>query len=190
MFLCLNWKKWSLPWLVVTLVILPAGCISYKDRPLSPEINLESFASRDLDNPELGAYVHRILPDGQWPPQRWGLPELTLVAFYYSPSLDLSRARWAVAEASARRVSERPNPTLGLVPGYNTTTGRSAGISPWIIGLVLDLPIETAGKREYRTVQARLLSESARLDVARTAWDVRRRVREAQIGRASCRERV
>jgi len=48
--------------------------------------------------------------------------------------------------------------------------------------LVLDLPIETAGKREYRTVQARLLSESARLDVARTAWDVRRRVREALLG--------
>ncbi len=40
--------------------------------------------------------------------------------------------------------------------------------------IALDIPIETAGKRGYRMAEARYLSEAARLNIAQTAWEVRR----------------
>ena len=58
---------------------------------------------------------------------------------------------------------ERPNPSLNVTPGYDTTTSMP---SPWIPLGFLDVPIETAGKRGYRTAQAARLSEAARLKLA------------------------
>jgi len=105
----------------------------------------------------------------------WDLPSLTLVAFYYAPELDVARARWGVARAGRITAGERPNPTLGVSQGYNSSS--PAGTTRWIPEAVLGIPIETAGKRGIRMSEARNLSESARLDVLSVAWQVRSRVR-------------
>jgi outer membrane protein TolC len=46
---------------------------------------------------------------------------------------------------------------------------------------VLDIPIETAGKRGYRIAEAQYLSEAARLQIAQTAWGLRHQIREAML---------
>jgi outer membrane protein TolC len=56
--------------------------------------------------------------------------------------------------------------------------------------MVFDLPLETAGKRRFRTEQARHLSESARLNIATTAWQVRSQLRAALLDFSSARQRV
>ena len=76
------------------------------------------------------------------------------------------------------RLAERPNPTLNVAPAYNTTTLTP---SPWIVTAVLDLPIETAGKRGYRIAEASQLSEAARWNIAGVAWQVRSRLRRALL---------
>jgi outer membrane protein TolC len=114
-------------------------------------------------------------------PAAWGLTELTLAAFFYNPQLDVARAQWAVAKGHQRIASERPNPTLGVAPGFNSTTGYDAPSSPWIVTVVLDIPIETAGKRGYRIAQAEQLSQAAGLHIAEVAWEVRRQVRQAML---------
>jgi outer membrane protein TolC len=81
--------------------------------------------------------------------------------------------------------AERPNPTLGVTPAYNTTT---AVPSPWLVTPTLDVPIETAGKRSYRRAQATQLSEAARFNIMSVAWQVRGRVRSAFLGLNAARQ--
>jgi len=158
--------------------LVAAGCVHYQPQPISPSETLERFASRRLDDPGLGEFARREPDVGSWPPPTWGLEALTLAAFYYSPDLDLARARWGVAQAGPLAAGQRPNPTLSVLEGYNVT---SVGITPWIPEAVLDIPIETAGKRGIRIRRASQLSEAARLDVLSTAWQVRSRLRNAFV---------
>jgi outer membrane protein TolC len=161
-------------------VLLAAGCAHYQPKPLVPEKTAAEFVSRTLADAGLRAFIetnlHTVLP--AWPPASWDFTHLTLAALYFHPDLDVARARWAVARAGTKTAAQRPNPTLSVTPGYNTTT---AVPSPWLVTPTLDIPIETAGKRGYRIAEATQLSEAARLDIASAAWHVRSRLRRAWI---------
>lgn len=166
---------------IVWLVMLSAmaGCVTYQDRPLLPANTLEDFESRRLDTDELETYLDKNLEGGS--SGSWGLPQLTLAAFFFNPQLDIARSRLSGAKGQEKAAAEYPNPDLGVTPGFNSTSGYSAPVSPWILDVALDIPIETAGKRGYRIAEARYLSESARLQIAQTAWELRRQVREALL---------
>ena len=165
-------------WPAIIALGLVAGCARFHPQPLSPAETAAGLESRSLDNPDLKAFLEKNLKRelSTWPAAKWDFEMLTLAAFYYQPSLDVARARWAVAEAGKITAGGRPNPTLNVTPGYNTTTLTP---SPWIPLGFLDIPIETAGKRGYRIAQAAGLSESARLNIASVAWQVRSGVRRS-----------
>jgi cobalt-zinc-cadmium efflux system outer membrane protein len=167
----------------VIVLLIPAGCTRFEAKPLSLERTAAQFEARTLDDPNLKAFLDANLQRGPatWPLQEWDFEPLTLVAFYYHPSLDVVRAQWAVAQAGVRTAGERPNPTVDVTPGFNSTTGYGASISPWIVTAALNLPVETAGKRGYRMAQAQYLSEAARLQIAQAAWLLRHQVREAML---------
>lgn len=173
------WIRPILIWLVPLVAVV--GCATYRDRPLSASETLDDFHSRTLEAPVLQRYLQDKLDVQQWPPSAWNLPELTLAAFFYSPQLDVARARCAVIQGERQTAAERPNPTFGLTPGFNSTTGYGADISPWIVTTALDIPLETAGKRGYRIAEAEHLGQAARLQIAQSAWDVRQHVREALL---------
>jgi len=113
-----------------------------------------------------------------WPIREWDFQNLTLAAYYYGSDLELARARWAVADAGKKTARERPNPSVGVVPAYNSDLSIP---SPWVVTPTLDVPIETAGKRRYRIAQAGELSAAARLNIATTAWQVRGKVRKCLL---------
>jgi len=173
--------KWNLKWVAVLMVFGAFGCVQYKDRPLSVQDELDYYMARTLDSNDLAVYMRQVMPFEPWPLVQWGVSQLTLAAFLYNPDLEVARAHWAVTDASVTSASQRPNPAIGLAPGYNTTTGKSGIVSPWILGIALDIPLETAHKRKIRTAQAKCLSEAARLEIAQTAWSVRHQVREALL---------
>jgi outer membrane protein TolC len=108
----------------------------------------------------------------------WDFDTLTLAAFYYHPDLAVARAQWNVARAGIKTAGGRPNPTLTLTPGYNTTHSLP---SPWMPAVNFDLPIETAGKRRHRMEAAGHLSDSARFNIATVAWQVRSGLRAALV---------
>lgn len=155
------------------------GCATYQARPLEPQHTARAFEQRRLDDPALQRYIGahtagEALPAGVWTPAT-----LTLAAFYFSPELDLARARAATAQATVVTAGERPNPALLLPLGY---TVRGAGnASPYLIGLGLDIPIETAGKRGYRQARAEDLGIAARLAIGEVAWGLRGRLRAALL---------
>jgi outer membrane protein TolC len=168
---------------------LVAGCARFHSQPLSPAETATTLESRSLDNPDLKAFLeknlHREL--NPWPARKWDFEMLTLAAFYYHPSLEVARADWRVAAGGVETAAERPNPTVTESLAYEPAPDA---FSPWIPGLVFDLPLETAGKRRFRTEQARHLSESARLNIATTAWQVRSQLRAALLDFSSARQRV
>jgi len=170
----------TLPILTAVFLALPAGCVRFHDHPLSAEKSVAALESRSLDDPGLRWFIQTGRRDSLpvWPLPSWGLPELTAAALYFNPELDLARAQWAGAEGAAKEAAARANPALTVTPGRNTTTRTP---SPWIPTAVLDLTVETAGKRVHRAAQAAHLAEAARLNLSSVAWRVRSAVREALL---------
>ena len=169
--------------LVITACL--SGCVSYHPKELSATNSANQFEARSLADPALRAFLETNRFTGEWPRKSWDLDTLTLAAFYFHPDLDVARAKWAVATAGRTTAGERPNPTLGVSPAYNTTTAIP---SPWLVTPTLDIPIETAGKRGYRIAHASQLSEAARLNIASVAWQVRSRVRRSLVELLAARE--
>jgi outer membrane protein TolC len=169
-------------------LVLVAGCARFHPQPLSPAETAAGLENRSLDNPGLKAFLDKNLSRelNTWPAAKWDFEMLTLAAFYYHPSLDLARAVWAEARAGIVTAGARPNPTVGFSPQY---VFNSAGEPPWVATLNLDWPIETAGKRGARIAQAKQLSESARLDIAATAWQVRSQLRGSMLDLAAATRR-
>ncbi|WP_167759837.1 TolC family protein [Massilia horti] len=159
------------------LCLLLSSCAHqrYDPRPVSLDGIASQIEAHSLDSPELRAFVQAHYPDKAWPPAQWDLDALTLVAFFYNPDLQAARARLASADAAQITAAQRPNPVLGL--SSQRTLNQMAGISPWTLGLLLDIPIETAGKRGYRMGEAAQLAQSAQLQLAGAAWDVRSQLR-------------
>lgn len=168
------------PCFAVSLVSL-AGCAAYTPKPIVPSETLSRLESRALDDPGLKEFIERNRPRGlpEGPTAPWDLRRLTLAAFYYHPDLDVARAEWRVARAGVISAGQRPNPRVGFAPGFNASP--AGGISPWIFGFSLDVPLETAGKRGYRVARAGHLSQAARLNIAAAAWNVRSRLRSRMV---------
>lgn len=169
-------KRLSIP-----LLLLLSGCASYTSKPLDPAAQQTAFESRRLDAPEVRQFVersvgHEIAP---WPPKSWDITTLTLAALHFHPDLGTAQAATLLAQARIVTAGARPNPTLGASLQNNTDT--PAGQSPWTYGLGLGLPIEMAGKRDYRIEQARHLAQAAKLREAYTVWQVRSRVRASLL---------
>ena len=162
-----------------TLVLL-AGCAfqKYHAAPLAPEQTAASLEARTLADPGLRQYMAETtqMPPSAWPISRWNLPDLTLAAFYYNPSLRVARAQVAQAEAAIVTARARPNLTTSGDVG-----GETAPESPWIAGFVGSLPIETAGKRPRRITAAERTADSMRWNLAVTAWKVRAQLRGALL---------
>lgn len=178
--------------LSISLLLLLAGCASYTPKPLDPAVQQTAFESRRLDAPEVRQFVERSLGHemAPWPPSSWDLTTLTLAAFHFHPDLGTAQAATLLAQAGITTAGARPNPTLGASLQNNTDTPASQ--SPWTYGLGLDIPVETAGKRDYRIERAQHLAQAARLRETEAVWQVRSRVRasllaayptEAQVAR-------
>lgn len=168
-------------WLLTSAVLFAlAGCSihKYHAAPISPSALAQSLQSRSLDGPDLRLWMRQSadFQPPSWPLETWDLNSLTLAAWYFNPDLDIARANAAAADAAITTAAMKPNPTVGVGPGY-----QSPPESQFIMGFNFDLPIETAGKRGYRIAAATHLSQASRLQLAQTAWIVRSRVRAALV---------
>jgi outer membrane protein TolC len=159
-------------WAIIFAATLLTGCATYHSQPISSEKTADAFDARSLGNADLKTF----LETNHVAVGIWNLNALTLVAFYYQPALAEARAQFATMRAAEITAGERPNPTVGFSPTYDTTT-----TPPWILGLTWDIPIETAGKRGKRIAQAEHLSEAAKWNFISTAWQVRSHVRAALL---------
>jgi outer membrane protein TolC len=181
--------------IVGCLTALVAGCASYHPEPISPADNASAIDTRRLDDVRLRKFIALELGRGDATdsPVRWNLSTLTLAAIYYHPDIEIAHAKLTTAEAGVLTARQPPNPTLGIVNilGQAAVAGAiPAGAAAITAGPVIDFVIETFGKREARTQQARQLANAARWDIAIAGWQVRARVRSALLNLWAARQRL
>lgn len=163
-----------LSWTAISLLFL-IGCATrrYHPAPILPVSSAEALETRSLDDPGLSIFLQKHLSGV---PKTWDPAALTLAAVYYSPDLRVARATLQNAEAAVITAGARPNPSFSVGPGHS-----SSPESPLFLESTFNLPIETAGKRSYRLLQAAKEAESARLQFAETGWQVATRVRSSLL---------
>ncbi len=168
---------------------MPAGCARFEPKPIVPAQTAAAFEGRRLEDPTFQEFLRKNLPDGpaERPAGVWDFEKLNLAALYFHPSLDVARADWQVAIGGEVTAAQRPNPVATVTPGYDfNPVGQ---LSPWLPLAFVDWPIETAGKRRYRKSQSASLSQSARFNLADTAWQVRANLRASLIDFSAARRR-
>jgi outer membrane protein TolC len=168
-------------WPHVFGIILLAGCAHFQPQPILPEKTAAQLESRRLDDTGLKKFLEQNLGRElkNWPETNWDLPELTLVAFYFHPGLEVARDQWLVAQAGLKTAGARPNPSVGVTPGYDSQI--PGNYSPWLVPVTFDIPIETAGKRGKRIAEAEKISESARWNFVSAIWQIRSGVRASLL---------
>ena len=158
---------------------LLAGCAlqRYEPAPLDPEASARAFESRSVDSPKLKQYMlAHGHPASEWPVQRWGLADLTLVAFHYQPDLDLARAQAAVAHAQVAAATQRA--PIGLKPvAWHHSQQPPETTGPWSLGFEVEIPLSGTARREAIGEQYGSMAEAAELTVGSVAWAVRSEVR-------------
>jgi outer membrane protein TolC len=142
-----------------------------------PDDAAAQLESRRLDDPGLEKFLEQNIGHDlqSWPQTNWDLPKLSLVAFYFHPSLEVARAQWLVAQAGLKTAGARPNPSVSVTPGYDSQI--PGNYSPWLVPVSFDIPIETAGKRGKHIAEAEKAAESARWDFVSAIWKIRSDVR-------------
>lgn len=145
--------------LVAAFAFATAGCVHYTAQPLTAE-----QGAADLQGRTLGRGT-------------WNRARLTTAALKLHPDMEVAHARLATAQAAVSTAGARPNPSLGF---SSTNTARLlAGLSPWTNGFMLDVPIETAGKRGQRVAQAQALVNAAALNLQTAERTVQSSVRSS-----------
>ncbi len=153
------------------------ACQHYTPAPLDPSRSAAALQSRSFHDAGLRAFMESVpgRRPADWPPRDWALDDLTLVALYFNPTLELARAEWKASRAAMTTAGASPNPVLNVTPGLSANA--PAGISPWFPMVTLDLPLETAGKRGHRIAVATHLADAARLATLNEAWHIRSELR-------------
>ncbi len=157
-----------------------SGCAEFQDKPLKPVETVARIEARSLSSQPFKDFFETVRgPQSVWPCPAWGLDLLTLAAVFYHPDMELSRAQADTAKAGIITAGQRPNPLINATPTWirNPVT---PGL-PFIALTYLSIPIETAGKRDYRIDKAEHLSQAARLRIGDTAWLLRGRLRLALL---------
>jgi len=153
-------------------VVILTGCVRYHPHPLDPPRSAQQFRARTLTDPGLRTFLKRA----DWPPARLSLNDLAAVALYFNSDLDVARAQLRTAQAAVITARARPNPSLSVGGGWT-----NAPESPLVFHFDPAFTVETAGKRAWRTLEAQILAEAARVAVSETAWRVRSRVRASWL---------
>lgn len=174
-------KTIPVPWVILGALAFLSGCTfqTYSQKPLDPAETAARLQARDPSAPAFQQYLlANGYPQEQLPIQQWGLPELTLSAFFFHPQLEVARAQWRAMQAAEITAARRPNPGIsGLVERHS----EHDGISPWLFGLSLDIPLQNTDKRQADIDRAAHLSEASRIEIGQAAWQVRSRLSESWI---------
>lgn len=161
--------------------VMLAACATYVPQPIDPAAQGLGFESRRLDSAEARQAVedglgHKVAP---WPPGVWRFSDLAMVAARFNPDVAVAIAERHSAEAGLIAAGQRPNPAASTIVQKNQDA--VSGTSPWTYGFTLEVPVETAGKRDYRIEQSRQLINAAAWREADIRWQVRSRVRSAML---------
>lgn len=164
----------------VALMILMAGCITFKSEPIEPAQTYETIVNRSLGDPGLQAFIEKGLGRhfAKWPPEKWDFNMLTLAALYFNPEMKIAKAELEFSRARVVSAGQIPNPTISLIPEFISNPGV---LSPWAPAIGTAAQIETMGKRPHRVSIAVAEEQSAFYELLRKAWVIRSHLRQSLL---------
>lgn len=158
----------------ISFAICAAGC-SFQPYIAKPVDQTATINRLELKNPSNAEFNQYLLNNGyetdRLPIKEWGLNELTYCALFFHPSLEVARAQWRAAQLAESSAAERTTPTINGNIAHSDDQDPTK--KPFAFGLSIDIPIETANKRDIRIENAQHLSQTAKLEIAQTAWQLR-----------------
>jgi len=161
--------------LVYCLGLTSCGFQEYVAKPIDKAAINKKITSRHADDKQFHQYlINNGYTAEQLPIKQWALNDLIYCALFFNPNLDVARAQWRSAEAAKLTAAEMRLPTVS--GNYAKSNNASEEISPHAYSLSIDLPIETANKRNIRIESAQHLAEAAKLRIAQAAWQLRNEV--------------
>lgn len=169
--------------IIAVIACLPAyitGCSfqKYVPKPINTATNAAKFERQDPASEQFQQYlINHGYSSEHLPLQQWGLDELTYCALFFHPSLETARTQWRAAEATEMVAAEKPLPTANGRLAHSDDADPTK--KPFAFGLSIDVPIETANKRDLRIENARHLSQIAKLEIAHTAWKLRNNIAQS-----------
>ena len=154
-----------------------AACARYEARPLDPGVHPAVYASRRLGDPALLAWISRF--GGPVQGDRWTERQLGLAAMAHRADLERARLDWLAARAGVMAAGGRPAPGIqGEVE--RRVGGRDEG-GPWVVAIGALFTLELGGKRAARIQAARADEAAAAAQLALTAAEALRTVRQAAL---------
>lgn len=147
----------------------------YRPQPIDAAANAVRFESKDTS----GAHFQEFLLNNGYtadllPIKEWGLDDLTYCALFFHPSLDVARAQWRAVQSAEASTAAKILPTINGNIAHSDDSDPTK--KPFAFGLSIDIPIETANKRSIRIENAQHLSQTAKLEIANTAWHLRQNI--------------
>ncbi len=176
----------QLPTLLKYIVLCTLGfsaCLSgcsfqqYHAKPIDQAAINARLQAKDPNGPQFRQYlIDNGYPSESLPIQRWELEELVYAALFFNPDLDVARAQWRAAESAKASAAITNIPAVNGNIAHSNQANRD--IRPYALGLSIDIPIESANKRNIRIDSASHLSEIAKLEIAQAAWQLRCQIAE------------
>jgi outer membrane protein, heavy metal efflux system len=150
-------------------LLLFASCVTYTPQPIDSTALAKSFLARELDTTATrDFFAQHARP---WPTGEWNVEDLWLATLCCNQQLAAARAEVKIAIARRELAGERPNPRLSIVPEW--AANADPGVSPWVLGIGLAIPLELGGKREARIALAERELDLAAFRAASSLWDAR-----------------
>ncbi len=164
--------------LIVSISVTACANYEYQAHPIEPENTVAVFYQRNQQDSGLKQFLeannYSVEP---WPVSSWDLHGLTLLAIYFSPSIQLAIDSISVKQAEVRIAGQRPNPTIGVPTEYRTEDRPS----PWLIGLVSNFLFQREAKREALRDVSVFQQEAARLELENQAWQMYSAIHQAYV---------
>lgn len=164
----------------VYLPIYTTACSfqQYNPKAIDTVSIIKKFEQKSLSSESFHQYLlNNGYVTNHFPLQQFGLEELTYGALFFHPDLNVARKQWRRAELAETIAAEKAIPTIN---GHTAHSNSANGdISPFALGLSIDIPLETGNKRDFRIESARHLSQAAKLEVGQIAWGLRNQVAQS-----------
>lgn len=162
---------------LVLSIVFTSACSfqQYQAKPIDQAAINARLQNKDPNSPRFQQYlISNGYPAERLPIQQWGPDELVYGALFFNSSLDVARAQWHATESAQSTAAERSIPTVNGNIAHSNQANED--IRPFALGLSIDIPFETANKRDIRIDSAKHLSEIAKLEIAQTAWQLRSQI--------------
>jgi outer membrane protein, heavy metal efflux system len=150
------------------------GFQTYSAKPIQVETITKVFEEKSISDPSFVQFLAIQEAPPNIPMESWDLQSLVYCAHYFHPDLNLAREQSKLAQTEASLVKQKPIPTIN--GNFARSDRANNDINPFSYLFSIDIPINTHQKQNIRIEEFDHLSAIAKLNIAKTAWQLRHQV--------------